>query len=134
MARFLRWALVPVAAIAGWYAALLFGLAAITGLDSLCPSDQMVSEMCVAPWYATATGVVFALCAALAAALVVAGGVLAAPSHRPAVAWIVFACGALAALRLGVAASAWIPLACALAAGSASALLLTRSRRLAPAP
>jgi hypothetical protein len=132
--RLLRWILVPIAAVAGWYVALLVGLAAITGLDSLCPSDQMVSEMCVAPWYATATGVVFALCAALAAALVVAGGVLAAPSHRRAVAWIVFACGALAALRLGVAVSAWVPLACALAGGAASALLFTRPRFLAPAP
>jgi len=67
-----RWMLVVVLAVAGVGFGLVSIVALLSGLDRLCPPQQMVSGACIAPWYATAEVVVLALGAALGGAATVA--------------------------------------------------------------
>jgi hypothetical protein len=49
----LRWLLVLPAAWVAWYAAVLIGFGLYTVAEALCPPDQVISGMCVAPWFGT---------------------------------------------------------------------------------
>jgi len=49
-----RWILVPFAAWLAWGAAVLVGFELEALASYLCPKDQMVSDMCTAPWYGVA--------------------------------------------------------------------------------
>lgn len=101
MASWLRWALVVPAAVAAWYVALFVGLAAYSGMNSLCPSAQVISGMCVAPWFPVASAVLRCAAAGLSAALVLLACAWVAPSHKTAAATVVFTIGVVAALVTG---------------------------------
>jgi hypothetical protein len=126
--RLLRWLLVPPAALAGWWFALLLGMGLLAIGDSQCPAAQKVSGACIAGWYAHFERAVFVSCSAVAACLVVLLPALAAPAHRRRVAWIAFAWGAATAAWLGLGAGAHVELAAALSAGFATTLLVHRYR------
>jgi len=113
----LRWALILPAAWAGWSLALILGIGAHSLLEKLCPKDQVVSGMCVAPWFSYAEKAVFCGGAAVAAALIVLFTTLVAPGHRPTVALLAFTLGCVGASYMAVAADAYAELATAVVVG-----------------
>ncbi len=126
--RIVRWILVPLAAVAGWYVALIGGIGLLTAAEAFCPPDQMVSGSCQATWWQPVEQIIFCFSTALAAVLVVGAAFLVAPSHRRQVAWIVFAGGGLVAVWMMIGTGAyWMGLT-ALAAGWVTARWLARSR------
>ena len=122
----LRWVLVPLAAWLAWTLTLLIGWGLLSIADALCPEDQKVSGMCIAPWYDPVTRALFVLCAALAAAGVVLASAWAAPSHRRWVAWVALVLGAVWATRVAGRES-WVELLAAIVAGALAAMWVHRS-------
>ncbi len=127
--RTIRWLVVPLSAVAVWTAALLLGLAGITVLDSLCPPDLMVSGLCTASWHAPAVKGLEMICAAFAAAGVVAVPTVIAPHHRVQVAAVCLVGGAMFALFFAIAAHAWADLAAAAISGCTAFYLMRRRFR-----
>ena len=128
--RALRWILLPIVCIAAWLAALFAGILAHSIAESFCPADQMVSGMCVAPWFETLDAWLIRFLSAFAAALIISSAYFVAPAARPLVAWIVFAAGAVYALWIAVSTSAWGEFVAAGIGGLAVVLLLTRGRSM----
>jgi hypothetical protein len=123
--RVLRWIFLPIVCIAAWIAALFAGTIAHSIAESFCPAEQMISGMCVAPWFETLHTWLIRFFSAFAAALVISSAYFIAPAARPPVAWIVFGAGAAYALWIAVTASAWGEFVAAGAGGLATVLLLT---------
>jgi hypothetical protein len=113
----LRWLLVIPAGWAGWIVAALATMAADGLVPRLCPADEVVSGVCVAPWAPYAEKAIIAGGAGLAGALVVLFAALMAPAHRGAVAVLAFGAGLVAALYMAVMADAYAELAAAVGAG-----------------
>jgi hypothetical protein len=128
MNKTLRWVLLPVACIAAWYVAFFVGLVLLSVAESFCPSDQMVSGLCTAPWFRTVQAGIVCFSTALSAALVVTAAFVTAPAARVLVAWLALGLGSIVALYFAVATSAWALFASAVAAGLLAVVLLTRSR------
>src|SRR5437762_2508250 len=128
--RVLRRILLPVVGIAAWFVALFAGIIAHSVAESFCPADQMVSGMCVAPWFETLDAWLIRFLSAFAAALIISSAYFVAPAARPLVAWIVFAAGAVYALWIAVSTSAWGEFVAAGIGGLAVVLLLTRGRSM----
>ena len=126
----LRWLLVLPGAWAGWAIAVLTGVGAHSALAALCPPEQLVSGMCVAPWFRYSERIVVCAGAGLAAALILLFCTLIAPSHRPRVVLVTLAAGAAVAIAMGVLAGAYAELMMALAIGILVSLWLLRSARL----
>jgi hypothetical protein len=122
--------LLPVVCIAAWFVALFAGIIAHSVAESFCPADQMVSGMCVAPWFETLDAWLIRFFSAFAAALIISSTYFVAPAARPLVAWIVFAAGAVYALWIAVSTSAWGEFVAAGIGGLAVVLLLTRGRSM----
>jgi hypothetical protein len=121
-----RWLLVPVSALAAWGASLFLGTVLLDGATRLCPDAEMVSGLCIAPWWRYAETGVICLSAAVAAALIVVASSLTAPSHRSVVAVVVFVLGCAFAVFLAVAGGTYIALP---AAGIAGGLAVRWIRR-----
>jgi hypothetical protein len=98
----LRWILLPVVCIAAWFAALFAGIIAHSVAESFCPQDQIISGMCVAPWFETLDAWLIRFFSAFAAALIISSAYFIAPAARHLVAWIVFAAGAVYALWIAL--------------------------------
>jgi hypothetical protein len=116
--RALRWALVPVAAVVAWAGSLVLGLLLHDVATRLCPESQMVSGLCVAPWWPYADAAVLAVSATFAAASIVIACALTAPSHRGRVVVAVYVIGAIWAVLLAIAGAAYLALPCAAAGGA----------------
>jgi hypothetical protein len=127
--RILRWALTPVAAWAGWTAALVVGWNLYSTAERMCPAQMMVSGICVAPWFSFASATIICLGAALAAVLVVVGVTWVAPADRRVVSRVIYLIGAITAIALGVASAAWLELASALVAGAIAVALIDRREK-----
>ena len=128
--RVLRWIMLPIVCIAAWIASLFAGIVAHSVAESFCPADQMVSGMCVAPWFETLDDWLSRFFSAFAAALIVASCYFTAPAARALVAWIVFAAGAVYALWIAVVSWAWGEFIAAGVGGVAALLLLTRGQNI----
>ena len=126
----LRWILVPLVCIAAWIAALFVGIVAHSIAESFCPADQMVSGMCMAPWFETLDAWLIRFFSAVAAALIISSAYFVAPGARPIVAWIVFGAGAAYALWIAVSTSAWGEFVAAGVGGLTAVLLLTRGQNI----
>ncbi len=124
-----RWLAVVPAAVAGWYTAFILGLLAMEALAAFCPEEEMISGLCVAPWYQTAERIVIPVAVALAGLLVVLAPALAAPRWKRWVAWIAYVAGAIAATIFAVALGAWVELGAALAGGALALALVSRFRK-----
>ena len=124
--RLLRWLLLLPAVFLAWQISLLTGIAIFAVAESFCPQEQMVSDLCTAPWFRWAEAGVFMFGAALAATLMILTAVWLAPSHRTRVAWSVFIAGFLLAGYLGLATQAWAPFTAAVVAGSVTLSLVIR--------
>jgi hypothetical protein len=131
MMRLIRWILMIPAAVVAWYAALSLGLVILMGVDALCPAEQVISGLCVAPWYEAASGSVICMGAALAAVLIMLACTWLAPSYKPQVAIATFVVGAAVASLMGWSAGAFGPMVAAIIAGALALWILTR--RLAAA-
>jgi hypothetical protein len=114
----IRWALIPVAIGAAWLASIGIGVAIFGALERMCPESQMVSGMCIAPWWPYAEEAFFSLSAAIAAANVVLAASLTAPSGTRRVAWITYSVGLLVAWVFAEVISDPYPLAAAAVAGA----------------
>ena len=126
--RVVRWILLPIVCIAAWIAALFAGIVAHSVAGFFCPADQMVSGMCVAPWFETLDAWLVRFFPAFAAALIVALCYFTAPTARTLVAWVVFAVGAVYALWIAVISWVWGEFIAAGVGGVAAVLLLTRGQ------
>jgi hypothetical protein len=116
------------AAILAWHIAIFVGLALLALLDALCPADQMISGLCIAPWFRSAEAGVFIFCAGFAASLIVTLCALVAPDHRGIVAWTALALGAMLAAYLALETMAIWEFVAAVTAGTISAWLLSRAK------
>ncbi len=121
-----QWALVPVAVLAAWAAALVIGVILHDTVTRLCPESYMVSGACFAPWTPVADGVVLIVSAAIAAALVVLAASYTAPFHRPRVAAVVYGLGAAWAVFMAIAGAAYVALPAAGIAGAWAMWLVRR--------
>src|SRR6185295_11068551 len=119
-----RWILLPIAGIAAWVAALFTGIVAHSVAEFFCPADQMVSGMCVAPWFEALDTWLVRFFSAFAAALIIVSCYFTAPAARTAVAWVVLAAGAVYALWIAIVSWAWGEFIAAGAGGVAAVLLL----------
>ena len=128
--RVLRWILLPIVCIAAWIAALFTGIVAHSIAESSCPADQMVSGMCVAPWFEALDAWLVRFFSAFAAALIIASCYFTAPAARVVVAWVVFGAGAAYALWIAVVSWAWGEFVAAGVGGVAAVLLLTRCQNI----
>ena len=129
----LRWIAILPAIYVSWHLSLIAGMALLAIAEAFCPEDQMVSGLCVAPWFFWVEDAIFLFCAALAAALVVASAAFIAPAHRVRVAWMAFIGGCLIAAFLGWSTGAFKELAAAVISGLVAALLISwRDRRARP--
>lgn len=128
--RVLRWILLPIVCFAAWMAALVIGIVAHSVAESLCPAQQMVSGMCVAPWFATLDVWLIRFFSAFAAALIIVSCYFTAPTARAVVAWVVFGAGGIYALWLAVISWAWGEFVAAGVGGVAAVILVTRGQRI----
>lgn len=128
--RIVRWILLPIAGIAAWVAALFTGIVAHSVAEFFCPADQMVSGMCVAPWFETLDTWLVRFFSAFAAALIIVSCYFTAPTARTVVAWVVLAAGGVYALWIAVISWAWGEFIAAGAGGVAAVLLLTRGQNI----
>jgi hypothetical protein len=113
----LRWVLVPLAAAIAWALSIAVGVALHNGIERLCPADQFISGLCVAPWFPFVERLVFCASAALAAGLILISCTFTAPKSRRVVAAAVFAIGSVIALGMAVAAGAYLEGATAIGTG-----------------
>jgi len=124
--NWLRWFLLVPGAWFAWHVAVLIGFAVHSALETLCPAEQMVSDMCVAPWFHYAARASICLGAGLAATLILLTTTLLAPSRRSAVVVVTLAAGSAAALAMGVLAKAYLELATTLMVGGLTAICLLK--------
>src|SRR5437867_12850426 len=122
----LRWILLPVVCIAAWIAALFIGIVVHSIAESFCPADQMISGLCVAPWFETLHAWLVRFFSAFAAALIISCAYFVAPAARRLVVWIVFGIGAFYALWIAWSTAAWGEFIAAGIGGLAALLLLVR--------
>jgi hypothetical protein len=115
-----RWALVPLSAIAVWYAVLVMGIVGISLLDRFCPPELMVSGACTASWHAPAVDALVLLCTAAVSAGIVVIPTYVAPAKPFLVAALAFACGAAFALYAVSDGDLWGPFFVAGLTGCAS--------------
>lgn len=97
----IRWILVPVAGFAGYYLAMLSGMALFFLGTALCPKDQISSGMCGAPWFPQYMRAIMFAGPSLAATFMILGASFTAPSHRRIVAAATLALGSGLALAIG---------------------------------
>jgi hypothetical protein len=126
----LRWILLPIVGIAAWILALFTGMVAHSVAECFCPSNQMISGMCVAPWFETLDAWLVRFFSAFAAALIIVSCYFTAPAARALVTWIVFGAGALYALWIAIVSWAWPEFVAAGIGGMAAVLLLTRGQKI----
>ncbi|MCB1036965.1 MAG: hypothetical protein KDD47_24270 [Acidobacteria bacterium] len=96
----LRWACVPLVAIAVWYGTALLGIVGYEVLESLCPPELVVSGLCTAPWFSSAVDGLTAVCTAVVAAALVLVPAWVAPRHRFVIACLAYLFGAAFATYL----------------------------------
>jgi hypothetical protein len=113
----LRWLAIVPAVLAVWWLIMLLGFGLLEVAIRFCPSDQLVSGMCMATWYRYVEDGIIVACSGLAAFLILAVSVLLAPSHRLTVASVILGGGVAVALYMAYAAQAWGSFAAAVLAG-----------------
>jgi hypothetical protein len=123
--RSFRWILLPIVCLTAWIAALFTGIVARSVAEFFCPADQMVSGMCVAPWFETLEAWLIRFFSAFAAALIIVSCYFTAPAARALVAWVAFGAGAVYALWIAIVSWAWGEFIAAGIGGVAAVLLLT---------
>lgn len=114
----LRWALTFPAAIVGWYGGVAIGLLIHQLGEWSCPAVYVVSDACAAPWSGIVMEIAVALGSAVAACLIVLLPAVTAPARRSATGLAAFLIGVMLAIHFVIATRAWVPFACAVAAGS----------------
>lgn len=98
--------------------------------ECFCPADQMISGMCVAPWFENVDAWLSRFFSAFAAALIIVSCYFTAPAARALVAWLVFGVGAVYALWIAIVSWAWPEFTAAGVGGLAAVLLLTRGQNI----
>jgi len=128
--RALRWILLPIVGVAAWIAALFTGIVAHSVAEFFCPAEQIVSGMCVAPWFETLETWLIRFFSASAAALIIVSCYFTAPVARALVAWVVLGAGGIYAVWIAVVCWAWGEFIAAGVGGVAAVLLLTCGQKI----
>jgi hypothetical protein len=118
MVTALRWLAIVPAVFAVWWLTLLLGFGLLEVAIRFCPAEELISGMCMAPWYRYVERGIIAACAGIAAASIIGISVMLAPSHRVPVASVILGAGVLVALYMAYAAHAWVSFAAAVLAGT----------------
>ena len=105
------------AGIAGYFSALFAGMFSYLAMESFCPNDKWVSEMCVADYMNVVDKITFTAFPAIAAILVVLLPSFVAPRHKFYTAAAAFVVGCATAVYMAFAIHAWTPLASSVIAG-----------------
>lgn len=105
------------AGFAGYIFAMTAGMFSYIAMESLCPEEEIVSEMCVASYMNLVEDMVFVIFPSLAAILVVILPALVAPRYKSYIAGFALLAGSGAAIYMGASIEAWVPLICAIVAG-----------------
>jgi hypothetical protein len=121
MLRIFRWVLLIPAAVAAWFVALFLGIALLGVL-----ARQVVSGMCMAPWYDGASAVIVAFGAAMAAVFIMMACTAIAPTHKRVASVVTFACGVLVAAAMGIPSGEYAALVAAVVAGAVALWMLLR--------
>lgn len=124
--HFLRWCLTPIVSGTAWFFGLSLGLLLRELFQSLCPVEDIVSEMCHASWFPFAEDLSLALGSASIALFAILFACCMAPSQKLTVAYVVLALGALCALTLAIELQAWLEFFSALIAGMATVVAVMR--------
>jgi hypothetical protein len=134
MAKIVRWLLIFPTAIVAWSAAFFVGIVILDEIKWLCFSDQIVSGLCVAPWFGIVEFTTIAFGAALAAVLILVGCVWLAPERKREVAIATFIVGAFVAILMGIgSAITLVPMmAAVIAGGIVLAIMLRRFPPFSP--
>jgi hypothetical protein len=131
----LRWILIPVVAVLAGLLALVIGLAASWGLRTIlyprCPQSQIVSNVCVAPWYTASMDAAGCFGAGFGAFLVLVGCVAVAPTHKRVTAFSTYAVGAAIALYIGFSFGRFEAMVTALLVGGVTTALVIRDSAVA---
>ena len=130
----LRWLLVVPAAWVAWYAAVLIGFGLHSLAEALCPPDQVISGMCVAPWFGAVDRAIFCTGAGLAAAFIIVSCTVVAPSHCRVVTFVTLGTGSVVALVLALATDALPEFVAAVVAGLLATWWLRGRTRLHEPP
>ena len=127
----LRWIAVPCSGLASWYGLLVFGVLAVEVLGWGCPSELVISGLCVAWWYDPMVRALLLFCTATVSAAVVLIPAAIAPHHRFSVSVVAYAIGACMATDFA-AAGLWALVVTAAFVGSLALwFAATRWRTLA---
>lgn len=126
MAGWVRWLLVLPAAWLSWVVALLTGLGFHWIAEAFCPPAQMISDLCVAPWFDVVERAIICGGAGLAAILITVSCTLIAPSHRRVVVAVTLVAGCAVAAWMAFQLDAHLELGAVVVAGLATAWWLQR--------
>ncbi len=129
MGTALRWVLTPIASIAAWYVALFVGIIMLGIAESFCAADEMISGMCVAPWFRAVESGIFCSSTAMSAVFVVTAAFSVAPAAKARIAWLAYFIGAIVAFIFALGTSAWGMFASAVIAGLFTAFVLSKSQK-----
>ena len=134
--KIVRWLLVAPLAVGAWYATAIAGIAAYWEIRRrTCPPEaKLISGVCHDPEVMRLLAGVEMLFIALSAIVVVCVAAAVAPSHRTAVAWTAFVAGALVAGYFALSTMAYVAGIAAVGCGLVTAMLISRRRRVRPAP
>ena len=112
----LRWLLAAPAAIFGWY----LGLFAVSGgymlIESLCPSEHVVSGMCFASWVPLVGNILLAFGSVVAGVMTVLLATLVAPGYKGRVALTAYMTGLVGSIYWAKHGY-WLPVVCAAIGG-----------------
>lgn len=124
--RVFRWIACIPAVLAGYIAGYLTGIFIYKVGEWICPSEDIVSGMCGAPWSQSLFMVALAIGASVAASLIVTLPAMIAPSNRLAVSGTAFVLSSLFAgyAMLSIGGSSFVPGVVAIAVGAVSLLSL----------
>ena len=128
--QILRWVLVPLAAMAGWYCGILAGLLIAEIGERTCPNEYIVSGSCFAPWTQGVVLAAMAVGAGVAGSMIVLLSAAMAPAWKSRVALVAFALGCAIATYMATLTQGWVAYAAAVFGGLAAVWIVrARNRR-----
>lgn len=93
------------------------GLTAVEVIKSFCPAEQMISGLCIAPWFSTAKSFVIVLFSGISAVFVIVSAYFLAPNYKVKVAVIALLLGVLVASYFFYESGAWLEYMIAIVCG-----------------
>jgi len=104
----LRWLLLIPVVLACFYLCVMLAVGIFIAAETLCPENQIVSELCTAPYLSFTKEALLLITPALAASLIVFSAYLCAPHHKLQTAITIFLLGSVAAIYYALNSGYWL--------------------------